>query len=297
METRQLGSLRVSLLGLGTGRLASLGSGNTAASAARLIDAAHDLGVNVIDTADSYGSTDCERLLGDLLASRRNRFHIVTKGGHVVADLPGPFRRLNQFAKKGLQTVGRDQNFDPGRIAKAIDGSLGRLRVDVIDYYLLHWPTAADVGNEKLIDALRDAQTAGKVRHFGISSNEPEVLRMAVRIPGCTLIETAINPISHATNAPVLAEIDAAGLGVIANHVFLAGRALSSTMGADERAVSNAIDAAATRRGRSRMDVLLRFAAAQASVATVLSGTANAQHLIENATALDPSITHEDASL
>ena len=95
----------------------------------------------------------------------------------------------------------------------------------------------------------------------------------------------------------MLAEVDAAGLGIIANHVFLAGRALSSAMGADERAVSTAIDAAATRTGRSRMDVLLRYAAAQAGVATVLSGTANAQHLSENAAALERVITPEDAFL
>jgi aryl-alcohol dehydrogenase-like predicted oxidoreductase len=196
-----------------------------------------------------------------------------------------------------LQAAGRDQNFDPGRIAKAIDASLGRLRVDAIDYYLLHWPPAADVGNDSLIDVLRQAQTAGKVRHFGISSNDPEVLRMACRTAGCALIETAINPIAQATNASVLAEVDAAGLGIIANHVFLAGRALSSAMGADERAVSTAIDAAATRTGRSRMDVLLRYAAAQAGVATVLSGTANAQHLSENAAALERVITPEDAFL
>ena len=76
MHTSALGPFTVSRLTLGTGRLASSGSGRSISAVARLLDTATDLGINLIDTADSYASGECERLLGRALVGRRDKFII-----------------------------------------------------------------------------------------------------------------------------------------------------------------------------------------------------------------------------
>ena len=99
MEQRSIGGFKVSVLGLGTGRLASLGAGGSLSHAARLLDAAADLGISFIDTADTYGSTQAERWLGELM-HKRVRFVVAAKCGLATVDLPRPLRPLNQPAKK-----------------------------------------------------------------------------------------------------------------------------------------------------------------------------------------------------
>lgn len=106
MEMRALGGQRVSMLGLGTGRLASLGAGYSRAQAAECLAAAAESGLNLIDTADSYGSGDCERLLGRLLADLRHPFLLSTKSGYTYCRLPAWLSPLNQVGKKSSKKSG-----------------------------------------------------------------------------------------------------------------------------------------------------------------------------------------------
>ena len=71
MESTTIEGIKVSPIGLGTSRLASLGAGHSVRQAARLLDVAFDLGVTFIDTADTYGSTACERWLGEVMQRHR----------------------------------------------------------------------------------------------------------------------------------------------------------------------------------------------------------------------------------
>src|SRR4051794_35201591 len=107
MQQRRLGGtdLECSILGLGTGRLASVSAGISRADAARLIDTAADLGVNLIDTADSYAQGWSERLLGDLLRGRRDKFLVTTKAGYCFPDLPCALRLAGPFVKKIVNTL------------------------------------------------------------------------------------------------------------------------------------------------------------------------------------------------
>jgi Aldo/keto reductase family len=73
VETSTIAGIDVSQLGLGTSRMASLGSGRSRRDAARLLDTAADLGITFIDTADTYGSTASERWLGEVMQGRQNR--------------------------------------------------------------------------------------------------------------------------------------------------------------------------------------------------------------------------------
>lgn len=284
MERRQLGNLDVSLLGLGTSRLASLGAGNSRADVERLLDTASDLGIDFIDTADTYASSACESALGRLLSTRPGRFSVATKGGFVFADLPGPFKPLNQFAKKGFQRLGRHQNFAPDVIRKRLDGSLRRLRRDAIDVYFLHEPPLDAVRNDALIRVLDDAVVAGKIRQFGISSTDPDVLQTATDIPSCTVIQTRV-----AAGVDELSDshgVRFAGKPVVANQVVATG--------AGSPAVDVAVSRRASESGLTRAGVLLRNAAAQPNVAVVLVGTRNPAHLRENAGALSAPVGPTD---
>lgn len=283
-----LGSIEVSVLGLGTGRLASLGAGNSSREIARLLDTASELGITFIDTADTYGSSAAERILGNLLRSRPGRFHVATKGGLAVADLPGPLRPLNQFAKKGLQKAGRVDNFAPAVIRKRLEASLRRLRTDAVDVYYLHLPPLQAVRDEQLIATMGDALKSGKIRQFGISSDDPAVLRVAVELAECTVVQTHVSPFAGGGGfEETRTEMVAAGMSVVANHVLAGADGPPSP-------VQQAIARRASEVGLSQRGVLIRHAAAQPGVAVVLVGTSNPAHLRENASTCMTPVEADD---
>lgn len=147
MEYRALGrtGVQVSALGLGTNQF---GRVVDQAGAKAIIDRAHELGVNFVDTAESYGDGRSEELLGAALAGRRHDF--------VVATKTGGGRDAGRLTRK--------------RIAQRLDESLARLRFDFVDVYYLHFPDAATPLEESL-RALEDAQRAGKVRYGAVSNH------------------------------------------------------------------------------------------------------------------------------
>lgn len=158
MEYRALGrtGVQVSALGLGTNQF---GRVVDEAGAKAIIDRAQELGVNFIDTAESYGDGKSEQLLGAALAGRRHEFVVATKTGG--GSDPGRLTRK--------------------RIAQRLDESLARLRSDFIDVYYLHFP---DPGTplEESLRALEDAQRAGKVRYGALSNHAAWRVAEAVAI-------------------------------------------------------------------------------------------------------------------
>jgi aryl-alcohol dehydrogenase-like predicted oxidoreductase len=294
----RIGELEVSVLGLGTSHWASLGSRLRRSDAARLLDAASDLGITLIDTADTYGSSDCERMLGELLARRPGRFHVATKGGLATADLPRPLRPANQFVKKALQAAGRSRNFSPNQIAKCIDSSLRRLRSETLDIYFLHSPPAAAVGDPDLLAVLEHAVAAGKIRHLGVSSDDREVLARAAELPGIDVVQTRVNPLPGIALRTVAGKLTDRGIGVVANQAIAMGLVRSDSSqprGRDEAELVNRIDRAAAEHRCSRACVLLRHALAQPGVRAVLARTSNLAHLHENAEALATGVTTNDS--
>ncbi len=147
MRFRPLGrtGVQVSALGLGTNQFGRVVD-ETGANA--IIDRAQELGINFIDTAESYGSGASEQLLGKALAGRRDAFVLATKTG--VGNDPGRLTRK--------------------RIAQRLDESLGRLATDFIDLYYLHYPDASTPLEESQ-RALEDATRAGKIRYAAISNH------------------------------------------------------------------------------------------------------------------------------
>jgi aryl-alcohol dehydrogenase-like predicted oxidoreductase len=290
MRRCRIGDLDVSVLGIGTSRLASLGSGHTRAQAARLLDAASDLGVDFIDTADTYGSGAAERLLGSLLRTRPDRFRIATKGGLTVVDFPQPLRPLNQFAKVALRRAGRVHYLAPAVIRRRIEDSLRRLGRETVDLYYLHDPPIEAVTDD-LIGVLTRAEREGKIRHIGLSSTSAPVLRADADIPACRAVQTRVNPVDTWASEEWAANAGLATMPIVANQVLARG-----AMGPN---AERDLERQATERGISPTAALLRHAAAQPGVHVVLLGTADPRHLEEAAQALEqpPSVNDRLAAL
>lgn len=263
MKTTDLCSETVSCLGLGTARLASLGSGYSRKDVIATLEAAAALGVNFIDTADSYGSSDCERLLGELLHETGMPCLIATKAGYPYVDFPPPFRPLNQFGKKLLQFRGCTRRFDGAYLTASIEASLRRLKRDRIDFFLLHDPPLDVLVEGGWEDAISQALEGGKIAHFGVSSPDKEVQSKASRIPVCEILQVPLSIDSHPENP--------GNLPVIANHVF--GSGLDSEK----------VQTIAENLGVSQRCVLIAYARQRPNVRVVLSGTGNPEHLRANA--------------
>lgn len=268
-------------LGIGTGRLASLGSGYSVRDAAKLLSVAVDLGVNLIDTADSYGSTDCESLLGKLIRDHGEHFLLSTKAGYPYCELPRPLCFLNQVGKKMSIRLGARLDFSPDRIGRCIEGSLRRLRRDRLDFFLLHDPPSPVWQEEGLRRILERAISAGKIRHFGISSSRATIHAACRSDSMVELVQAPVNPLQPSP--------DAGSLPVVANHVFGAGSLLNG-----ESPLRGILEELARRHHCSTRDILIAFAARQPGVRCVLSGTGRAGHLRENARSLEIPFSEED---
>ncbi len=156
MEHRRIGSLNVSVVGLGCN---NFGMTIDEKQTADVVSAALDAGVNFFDTADIYGGTESERFLGKALGRRRNDAIVATKFGlRANDDFPGGAK--------------------PDYVRKACDASLKRLNIDRIDLYQLHKPDPA-VPIADTLAAMNDLVKAGKVREIGCSNFSVAQLREA----------------------------------------------------------------------------------------------------------------------
>lgn len=161
MDYHLFGSTKEQISRIGFGCMSLKASQSTAAS---IIDAALDGGINYFDTADLYEQGANEELIGRLLKPRRNQVFIATKVG-------------NQWREDGS---GWDWNPRKEYILQAVEASLKRLNTDRIDLYQLHGGTIEDPIDET-IEAFEQLKAAGKIHYYGISSIRPNVIRQYVK--------------------------------------------------------------------------------------------------------------------
>lgn len=298
MQSRTIGEIEVSPLGLGTSRMASLGAGRSRSDAARLLDAAADIGVTFIDTADTYGSTACERWLGDVMQGRSEHFVVATKCGLPTADLPGVLRPLNQPVKKIMQLGGQEHYLSPTHVCHSIEASLRRLRRERIEIYFLHSPPPGIEDRDDLFTLLDEARMAGKIGMYGISSPDPAIIDAVTRARHCRVAQTTVNPLSTPSLLPLARRALAAEpTELVANHVAMGLLSPSGPSVDTPWAVADLrrkLELVSAERGVSKAQLLLRHAAAVPQVRVVLSGTSNPAHLIENAAALEAPPVPED---
>src|SRR5438477_7975535 len=153
------GDLTVNRLGFGAMRLTGQGIWGwppDRENAKKVLRRAVDLGVNLIDTADAYGPETDELLIAEALYPYPKGLVIATKGGNTR---PGP----GQWVPDGR----------PEYLKQCVDKSLKRLKLDRIDLYQLH-RVDPKVPMEDSLGALKEAQSAGKIRHIGLSEVSPE---------------------------------------------------------------------------------------------------------------------------
>lgn len=158
MQTRTIGTLEVSVVGLGCN---NFGRRLDAAGTAQVVDAALDAGITLFDTADIYGGTLSEEYLGRALGSRRDRAVVATKFG---------------MDGGGVRPGGAS----PDYVRESVEGSLARLGTDRIDLYQLHLPDTS-VPVAETLGALDELVRQGKVREIGCSNFSAAQLEEAAR--------------------------------------------------------------------------------------------------------------------
>ncbi|MFL5559236.1 MAG: aldo/keto reductase [Gemmatimonadaceae bacterium] len=155
LETRKIGSLDVSIVGLGCN---NFGGRIDEQRTREVIDAAINAGITLFDTADMYAEGRSEELIGRFVGERRRQVIIATKFGY---EMPGQGRGAR-----------------PEYVRRALDASLRRLRTDYVDLYQQHVPDP-DVPIAETLGALDELVRAGKVKEIGCSNFSAEQLREA----------------------------------------------------------------------------------------------------------------------
>lgn len=255
-----LGNLEVRRMGFGAMRITGKGiwgEPDDVEGAKAVLRRAVELGVNLIDTADSYGPEVSERLIADALAPYPDDLVIATKGG-LERGGPGDWRR----------------NCHPSHLRAACEGSLRRLRLDRIDVYQLHTvdrevPLADSVG------ALAELRAEGKIRHVGLSNVNVDQLEEAQQIVPVVSVQNRYS-LSDRGHEPVLEACEREGLAFLPWFPLSAGRAAGANGRIEE--IARAHDA-------SPVQVALAWLLARSPAMLPIPGTSSVEHLEENVAA------------
>ena len=271
-----LSSLTWPKFGLGKGTLASLGRKSSVPELVRLLDVMSETESMLIDTADSYGSGDCEILIGKALRCHGESCKLITKAGYRCATMPGLLRPLNQFAKKVMQRLGDRQRFAPDYLIRTLEGSLSRLQVPMVDAFLLHDPGLETLHNDDVLKACQSLRQSGKAACLGVSSANPAVVRAAIDLGVFSVIQTPANIAVFNSLHESWARCANNGIHVIGNHVLAPNCLQLPTM---------------------NHETLLRACASYLPVnSTILCGTRKPSHLKQSANWAHEVMPGEDAN-
>ncbi len=263
------GELEVRRLGFGAMRITGdgiWGEPQDPAAAKRLLQRVVELGVNLIDTADSYGPDVSERLIGEALAPYPETVIIATKGG---LTRPGP---------DDWKRCGR-----PEHLRKALEGSLRRLRLEQIPLYQLH-AIDDDVPLEDQVGTLVDMQKQGKIAHIGLSNVDTDQLEAARKIATVATVQNRFN-LTDRKHEPVLEACENHGIGFIPWFPLATGE-LSGE--------GSAVADLARDKGAKPGQIALAWLLHRSPVMLPIPGTSSIEHLEENLGALDVSLSEAD---
>jgi pyridoxine 4-dehydrogenase len=263
------GDLSIQRLGFGAMRVTGegiWGPPRDKPQALAVLRRAVELGVNLIDTADSYGPGVSEELIAEALHPYPDGLVIATKGG-LVRPGPGDWRR----------------NGRPEHLQAACEASLRRLRVACIDLYQLH---AADpnVPYAESIGALARLQAAGKIRHIGVSNVSVQQLQQARSLVTVVSVQNRYN-LEDRGSEPVLKACERDALAFLPWFPLAAGP-LAQPHGALARV--------AQRHRATTAQVALGWLLAHSPVMVPIPGTASMAHLEENCAAAALALTADD---
>jgi aryl-alcohol dehydrogenase-like predicted oxidoreductase len=295
MEKRRIGSLEVSVVGLGTN---NFGRRIDYEASARVVDAGLDAGINFFDTADVYGNGQSEEFIARALGSRRPQVVIATKfGSHME---------------------GQGRGGSAEYIRKAIEASLRRLRTDCIDLYQIHSPDP-HVPIVETLGALDELVKAGKVREIGCSNFSAEQLSAAAAAvrPGGARFVSVQNEYSLLKRDPeqgVLEMCERLGLAFIPYFPLasglltgkyrqgqpvpagtrLAGGARPAVLNEHNLAIVESLIAFAEARGHTILELAFSWLLSNPVIASVIAGASNPDQVRANAAAANWNLTSDD---
>jgi aryl-alcohol dehydrogenase-like predicted oxidoreductase len=303
METRRIGShgLVAGAIGLGCmGMTHGYGTGDEAESIAT-IHRALDRGVTLLDTAEMYGPLTNEELVGKAIRGRRNGVVLATKFGLVLAS--------------GTMQV----DGSPANARRAVEGSLRRLGVEVIDLYYLHRKDPG-IPIEETVGAMKELVEAGKVRFLGLSEVGADTIRRANQVHPISAVQSEHSLWERGIEESILPAMRELGISLVPfsplGRGYLTGALQSSSVfGAgdfrrhlprfnDEHMTANQqlIDTVRAVAGRHGMahgattlaQVALAWVLAAAPDAVPIPGTKRRAYLDENLGALSIHLTAKD---
>lgn len=300
MQKRKLGNsgLEVSAIGLGCmGISFSYYPFPEKKDAIHLLQKAVELGVNFFDTAEVYGPYTNEEIVGEALVPLRDKVVIATKFGFNIQD---------------GKMVG--VNSKPEQIRKAVEGSLKRLRTDVIDLLYQH-RVDPNVPIEDVAGTVKDLIAEGKVKYFGLSEAGAQTIRKANAVQPVSALQSEYSLWTRQHEKEIIPTIEELGIGLVAfsplGKGFLAGKIDEHTkfQEGDIRSVLPRYTEEARAANKTLLDLLQQFAErknatpAQIALAWVLAqkpwivpipGTTKLHRLQENVGAANIVFTHEE---
>ena len=251
-----IGDLEVDRLGYGAMRITGPGIWGPPADpdgAVALLRRAVELGVDFIDTADSYGPNVSEELIARALHPY-DGIVIATKGG-LTRSGPGVWNRDGR----------------PEHLREALEGSLARLGVDCIDLYQLH-RVDPDVAIETSLEALVEARAAGKIRNVGLSNVSIAELELACEMVEIVSVQNRYSLLDREDDA-LVALCEQRGIAYIPWGPLAAGKAGESL---------EPVDAVAAAHGATNGQVALAWLLARSHAIVPIPGTSRIDHLEEN---------------
>jgi aryl-alcohol dehydrogenase-like predicted oxidoreductase len=299
MQTRTLGPLTVSALGLGCMGMSEFYGARDDEESIATIHRALALGVNLLDTSNIYGPFTNEVLVGKAIADRRDEVVLATKFG-IVRDPDDPSRR-------GVD--GR-----PEYVKACLEDSLRRLGVDHVDLYYQH-RVDPDTPIEETVGALAELVAAGKVRAIGLSEASAETIRRAHAVHPIAAVQTEYSLWSRDVEDDVLPTLKELGVGLVAysplGRGFLTGaiKSLDDLDADDYRRFSPRFQGDNFQRNLDLVGIVERLAAdkgvtpAQLGLAWVLAqgddivpipGTKRRSRLEENVGAADVQLSDDE---
>ncbi len=263
------GDLTVNRLGFGAMRITGpgiWGEPKDPAEARRVLKRLVEIGVNFIDTADSYGPEVSESIIAEALAPYPAGLVIATKGG---LTRQGPDQWL---------PVGR-----PEYLRQCVEMSLRRLKTDTIDLYQLH-RIDPKVPAEETLGALKDLQTQGKIRHIGLSEVSVEELEHAQTIVDVVSVQNLYN-LSDRKAEALLDHCTEKNIGFIPWFPVAAG---------DLAKPGGVLDEAAKKHDATVAQLALAWLLKRSPVMLPIPGTSSVAHLEENVAAASLQLTDEE---
>ncbi len=293
METRKIGSLDVTVVGLGCN---NFGRRLDAAATARVLHAAIEAGVTFFDTADIYGGTLSETYMGQAMAGRWSEVVLATKVGMEVDE-----------KRKGAR---------PEYVRQAAEESLTRLRTERIDLYQLHRPDP-DVPIAETLGALAELVKEGKVREIGCSNfsvGQLQEAEAAVK-SGSARFASVQNQYSLFRREPeqgVLQECVRQGIGFLPYFPLASGllsakyrkgqpipegtriQSGSDWLTDENLDIVERLSAFASDHGHSLLELAISWLAAQPAVSSVIAGATKPEQVAANANGASWKLTPED---